>query len=306
MKILLFTELDMVYNFKNRKLIGITLCQRHLYSKTKSKVLVKIARNLGGIFLPLSFDNWYKEKNHYDLMILRDGDINLHVLKYFAYHPQAKKQILHFDNAIVESNKELYEYALNHHYIITTYNLHDSRKYHMIYHAQCWNRDLYQPNNADNQYDLFFLANVKNRYKTIMTVLNCVKNAGFKVYDYVYSPNGEPGTKSSFMDYMESIEVMRHSKVILDLVADGNYGLTFRPLEAMFLHKKLITNYTDIKQYDFYEKCKQNIFIIEDTKMDGMIDFIKKPYDEIHYDPYKYDIEYWLTSYVDQIKDVNG
>ena len=306
MDILLFTELEMVYDFKHRHLNGVTLHQYSLYSKIKNQKLVKIARNLGGIFTPFSFGDWYKHKKHHDLMILKDGDVNVHVLKYFATHPQADKQILHFDNAIVESNRELYECAKKHHYILTTYNLHDAEKCNMIYHRQCWNRELYQSENADNKYDLFFLANVKNRYQTIMNVLNYVKDAGLKVYDHVYSPNGEPGTTTAYMDYLQSIEVMRHSATILDLVADDNYGLTFRPLEAMFLHKKLITNYPDIVRYDFYEPCKENIYIIRDENMSGMINFIKKPYVETGYDLYRYDIEYWLTSYADQVQNVNN
>lgn len=306
MKILLFTELEMIYNFKHRNLRGITLHQCHLYSKAKNQKVVKIARNLGGPFTALSFDDWYKHREHYDLMILKDGDVNEHVLSYFAHHPQADKQILHFDNAIVPGNQHLYEFAKAHHYIITTYNLHDAQKYHMIYHQQCWNKDLYQPDNSDNQYDLFFLANVKNRYQSIMNVLNRVKDAGLKVYDHVYSPGGEPGTTTAYMDYLQSIEIMRHSSTILDLVADDNYGLTFRPLEAMFLHKKLITNYPDIVHYDFYEGNKENIYVIQDDKMTGMIDFLRKPYVETGYDMSHYDIEYWLTSYVDQVQNVHN
>lgn len=236
-------------------------------------------------------------------MILKDGDVNKHVLNYFAHHPQVDKKILHFDKAIVPSNQHLYEFAKSHNYIVTTYNLHYAQKYNMIYHQQCWNKDLFQPNNCENQYDLFFLANVKNRYETIMKVLTYVKESGFKVYDHVYSPNSEPGTTSSYMDYSQAVEIMRHSATILDLVADDNYGLTFRPLEAMFLHKKLITNYTDIISYDFYEGNKENIYVIMDEKITGMIDFLRKPYIETSYDLSRYDIEYWLTSYIDQVKN---
>ena len=81
------------------------------------------------------------------------------------------------------------------------------------------------------------------------------------------------------MNYADVISMEIKSKCILDIVQPGQRGITWRPLEALFYRKKLITNYKNIKNYDFYRK--ENIFILGEDNMSIIKSFINSEYVEI-------------------------
>lgn len=81
------------------------------------------------------------------------------------------------------------------------------------------------------------------------------------------------------ISYEEIISEDMKCRAILDLVQDGQHGITWRPLEALFYKKKLITNFSEIKEYDFYRK--ENIFILGEDDIDCLREFIDKPYVEV-------------------------
>ena len=56
---------------------------------------------------------------------------------------------------------------------------------------------------------------------------------------------------------------------------DAQKGLTLRPLEALFLRKKLLTNFSAIKNQDFYSP--NNIFIMNEDDERCLKDFINAP-----------------------------
>lgn len=70
------------------------------------------------------------------------------------------------------------------------------------------------------------------------------------------------------------------SRAILDIVQEGQKGLTWRPIEALHLHKKLITNFCDIKYYDFYNQ--ENIFILGEDDIDKLPEFLNLPYQPVN------------------------
>ena len=55
-------------------------------------------------------------------------------------------------------------------------------------------------------------------------------------------------------------EFYKRTKVILDLMRENQYGLSFRVFEAMALEKKIITDNEKIKNYDFYNP--NNILVL--------------------------------------------
>ncbi len=86
------------------------------------------------------------------------------------------------------------------------------------------------------------------------------------------------------------------SKSILDFVSIGQSGLTIRPLEALFLKKKLITNDKFIKNFDFYHP--DNVFILGKDKMEYLSDFLEKPFIEIEESiTSKYDFSNWIKRF---------
>ncbi|MGN0086877.1 MAG: hypothetical protein ACI353_05065 [Alloprevotella sp.] len=72
--------------------------------------------------------------------------------------------------------------------------------------------------------------------------------------DFVVVRKGERG-----LSYRECMERAARSTLIVDITL-GQNGLSLRPMEALYLGKKLLTNNADIRQCDFYHP--DNIFIL--------------------------------------------
>ena len=82
----------------------------------------------------------------------------------------------------------------------------------------------------------------------------------------------------SELGYDEVFRLIMESDIIIDYYTDPNAGLSLRPMEAMFLEKKLITNNITIRNYDFYSDS--NIFICQNS-FDGIQSFISKEYQTV-------------------------
>lgn len=95
-------------------------------------------------------------------------------------------------------------------------------------------------------------------------------------------------------------EVLRHigeAECLLDIAQSGQTGLTLRPLEALFYHKKLITNNDSVKDADFYHP--DNIFIVGNpTEKRSLLSFLRDtPFHPIDPDiERRHLIRPWLSS----------
>ncbi|WP_080325144.1 hypothetical protein [Anaerovibrio lipolyticus] len=105
--------------------------------------------------------------------------------------------------------------------------------------------------------------------------------------------------KHTFKDgisYDEIISRIKGCRAILDIVQEGQHGLTWRPMEAMCFGKKLITNFTDIINYPFYNP--ENIFVLGTRKINELPSFVSTSpvkVDKSIRDEYVF--ENWLESF---------
>ncbi|MBP8794066.1 MAG: hypothetical protein KBH29_12885, partial [Lutibacter sp.] len=83
------------------------------------------------------------------------------------------------------------------------------------------------------------------------------------------------------------------SNVMLDVCREDQSGLSFRIFESMMYRKKLITNNSDVRNYDFYNP--NNILIVNKDASNIYKDFFETAYQEIEKEIYsKYTLESWL------------
>lgn len=100
------------------------------------------------------------------------------------------------------------------------------------------------------------------------------------------------------LDVSVVLEEYKKSKVIIDLMRDGQEGLSFRIFEAMALEKKVITDNPSILKHDFYDA--QNILYVgSDLKcLNGT--FFQTPYNKRTLDIFrKYTLDKWLVRVFD-------
>lgn len=85
-----------------------------------------------------------------------------------------------------------------------------------------------------------------------------------------------------------------NAKILLDLMREGQYGLSFRVFEAMALEKKIITDNESIKNYDFYNP--NNILVLNEDISNINASFFETPYEKVPEDIYNaYTLDHWVT-----------
>lgn len=100
--------------------------------------------------------------------------------------------------------------------------------------------------------------------------------------------------------YRDLIINVLESNCVLDLVQENQGGITWRPLEAMFYKKKLVTSFKKIANYDFY--CQENVFILGIDDLNKLYEFIQAPYRSIDKNIIrKYTADGWIENFLMRI-----
>lgn len=257
-------------------------CKDGFSSKT---IINRCCRRIPSL-VSMSLGSWKEEILNYECIVISEQCYRNGLAEYL-FSRGARRLILYLRNSMASINSYSYKIDLPHlqklGVEIWSYNLPDCRKYGYQYNSQFYSVNL--PNGFAKmkiKYDLVFLGEEKGRDKLLSFVYTFCNehdiNTSFSVPEShaVYNMN-KSGAFIPYRDYLENI--LNRSKALLDIVTDKNYGLTLRPLEALYFKKKLVTNFKDIKGETFYSK--ENIFILGDDDLSALKEFIESPFVEI-------------------------
>ena len=195
---------------------------------------------------------------------------------------------------------------------IYTFDKRNAQKYgisfkHFYYpYISLGDVDLSENNDKSNGSDLsdiFFVGQDKDRLAYLLQLKKVFSEIGLtcdfhikRTPHSVYLPWNKKHTFKDGIPYDEIIKRIKKCHAILDIVQDGQRGLTWRPMEAMFFGKKLITNFTDIINYPFYNP--ENIFVLGTRKINELPSFVSTSpvkVDKSIRDEYVF--ENWLESF---------
>ena len=117
-----------------------------------------------------------------------------------------------------------------------------------------------------------------------------------KLRNFILRPKG-----ASLIEYRKKpidneavLNEYKKSKAIIDLMRDGQEGLSFRVFEAMAFEKKVITDNNTIKTYDFYNTSNILILNRELSNLDRCL--FDTPYNPLpHYVYRNYSLDSWIT-----------
>lgn len=156
---------------------------------------------------------------------------------------------------------------------------------------------------TESNQDIFYLGTyVKDRFPVLKKISDIfdTKQITQKIILFTWdkkAPEKSITFTNKFISYEENIRNVKESKALLDLKLKDHNGLSFRFFEALKYNKKLITNNSDIKNYDFYRK--ENIFILDEDPENGLKDFIEHPYQSIPEEiKNKYGFENWFKTLI--------
>lgn len=171
---------------------------------------------------------------------------------------------------------------------IYTFDQVDAQKYSLNWLTQFLKYPQFN-NNAYITSDFYFLGFEKNRKHIIENLREQLKqyNLDFRVIN----------NSKNTISYSENISNINMTRCLVEIVQNGQAGLTLRALEAMFLGKKLLTNNRGIKALDFYNP--NNIFIYGVDDFLCIEDFMNAPFQPIPENVcYKYTIDCWARNFI--------
>lgn len=202
-------------------------------------------------------------------------------------------------------------YKEKNNFLYGTFDPYDARTHNMLLLPQVY--DLNQlrqilDKNTDNSilYDVVFLAALKGRENEIYKTFLRLKEENLTTFFYLFHPNMRiriPDSLKEIMhtekiQYDEYIKQVIHSKAILEIVQKGQEGMSLRPLEALILKKKLITNNVSIVNEKIYHP--NNVYIFNyPNKYHSITEFLEAPYIEIPEElKRRHDIQTWMQDYI--------
>lgn len=264
---------------------------------TSSSLLRKVFTHYALPFESLWYGEWKKKLSAYDCIIVFDSLHSVNLLKYI--HKKYGKRLVFWhwnpikkdkDIAIWKKTKEICEHW--------TFNPKDAKKYGMGLNNQFF---FYQnPENAFKVESAFFVGTDKGRYEKLMEISNELKNIGVTPDFHIISGDANDNRKyveKMYMEYDEVISHIRKSKAVVEIVQDGQNGLTARALEAMFFETKLITSNKEIRNFDFYNA--HNIFVVGEDNNDSLDTFLHTPFQSIDKKTlYPYDANGWIDNFM--------
>lgn len=159
--------------------------------------------------------------------------------------------------------------------------------------------------NSVPEKDIFFIgSHIESRMPLLIEISSFLKKQGLKTDINIIGSskkyiekNPETGIIhiKEIFDFKKNYEHIKNSKAILDLLNDVHNGLSLRTFESIGLKKKLVTNNTEIKKYDFYHP--ENIFVLGERKLEDLVQFLSTPYHELDSETYfKYSFENWIAN----------
>lgn len=163
---------------------------------------------------------------------------------------------------------------------IFSYDRVDAQKNNFIFRPTFFIDECLENVPQEKEYVLSYVGALRDRkrYEYIKHLKEYLIENGLKVFFKLYvDKNMKKNLPENYdkdliiterISYLENLEILKKSKVVLDIKYKEQNGLTLRAYESLATGTKLITDNEDIRNYDFYNE--NNIKIIQ------MIDDIEK------------------------------
>ena len=246
------------------------------------------------------FGEWVKyfKKNNYSIIIIHASNSSRFIADYISNYTKNRVIFWYWNPVVgsVDPNK-----VTNPKIEKWSFDKADCIKYNMKYNTQYYFENIEISNNTPEQ-DVFFVGADKGRLASLLRLEKQFNDLNITTYFHITPTTHwlKNKIKSNFkprISYENVLQLISQSKSILDIVQENQSGLTLRPMEALMFSKKLITNDSEIAEYDFYHK--NNIFILGKDNLEYLSLFINTPYHQID-DNIKnqYDFSNWILNFL--------
>ncbi len=256
-----------------------------LYNTDNYEKVCNYMKTIGFLNIPLG--KWTKKVKNADMIVFFDSFFNYSALKYVKENNPDARVCLYYWNKMNDDNSELLK--LDDIDDFYTFDPEDAEKYGIKYNEQFYTTDI-KLKNKRPKYDVCFLGRDKGRTSAIEDAKKHFDDNNLNSDIRIIT------SEKDFISYKKYLKMIENSKCILDIVSNNQKGTSLRGMESLFFKKKLITNNSNIANYDFYNK--NNIFIIGKDNWKNISKFINSNYEEIDQDiVLKYDFKNWIKRF---------
>lgn len=282
---------DLYYMYGLSGLEQNNILFKPLLSKSGSQ-LSKIYRgirkcHLGSVlpFKEMWMSDWISQISEYDTIVIGETGNAYNVACYIKKQFPNKRVIIWYRNSVkdtidpCEFDSRICE--------VWSFDENDCKKYNLKFNPQfSLKSPLYKEHEIE--YDAFFVGKDKGRLDILKKVENDLKAKGLRTMFCIVGYNSSP------LSYKEVLDFISKSKIIVDIQADWQTGITLRPMESIFYNRKLITNSPNIKSFDFYNQ--NNIFQLDSG--DDFDAFYSADYETVSPEiVHKYSLEGWVQRF---------
>lgn len=282
---------------------------------TLTKVLIRVNRKLISTIVTKYHERILEETkdNEYDIIffIRCEAFSRETLMKFRAYHPNAKMVVFFWDSFVYNKNSEkvydLFDRAF-------AFEKGDAVKYGLSF-LPLFYYDSYSniPKKNEYKFKTLFIGTLhSDRYRIVTRIQEWFKEKGYENFSWFYLPSKLLFYQMIFVDrtikYRDkkivkykilSLEEMQKlysdSEIIIDVQSPKQIGLTMRTFETLGARRKLITTNKDIINYDFYNP--NNILVIDRNNVSVSEKFVTEPYQDIDEHIYKkYSLSSWLQT----------
>lgn len=242
------------------------------------KVLNYLDKKMNVQLASFFYGDWKKKLEEIDFVLLNSHFFSRPVIKYLNRKFPSIRIVIWYSNPVAKDTHVQFFSGLN--CELWSFDKDDCNKYGLNHNNQFIDQTKLTVSSRESKYrsDICFVGVDKDRLNLLLELEQFFISE--KLNPFIYVVNSSKNSRSDYnykeaISYDELINYEGNTTAILDIVQKNQYGLSLRPIEAMFLGKKLITNNMSVQDMDFY--TPQNIFVLNESNKHEIIEFLKVP-----------------------------
>lgn len=245
----------------------------------------------------LWYAEWKKNIQKYNNVIIFDRNYNWDIVEFIHKKNPNCRIIVWYWNTIsnnripIKYRKYCEEWS---------FDIDDCKKYSIKYNTQFSFKQIFHQDNEPFKFDTYFVGRDKGRMNILQSLKNQLKAFGKEgIFIVVKDKTSiqDDGYAEHEISYLENINYLKKTRSVLEIVQNGQSGITVRCVEALFLNLKIITNNCKLQDFNFYDPHR--IFVMDNkTKIEEIVNFLDQKMLTYNSElSEQYDYQTWLKNF---------
>lgn len=267
--------------------------------KKIADILLEAEAQQPGTITAEHFGTWKYNLASYKYVIFFDFGFTPLVSEYVRDNSNASK-ILYLWNSVDEEKLAFLEDVYRSNSIDEIYSFDPiDAALHGLKHNSTFYQPLHKEQPQNMKHDIFFGGKNKGRADLLLELQEQFDAKGITFL--LHCPEIAESMTDNYLTYNDYLSYVLENKVILEILKDGQNGVSLRTMESLHYHKKMITNNQSIQYYNFY--TPENIFILGVDDFKTIQDFIHSPYAPLERSLVDFfTVDAWIQRFIDDIE----